>query len=144
MIIFTDGSYVPKHGGGWAALICTDIETTEISGGEIDTTNNRMEMLAVISALEFLESPQIIELYTDSRYVIDGITSWIDNWKIKNWKNIKNVDLWKRLDYVRNAHKITWIWVKGHSGNVGNEYVDKLAGASKGQLTVKIKTVKLK
>ncbi|MDX1401798.1 MAG: ribonuclease HI, partial [Kiloniellales bacterium] len=104
----------------------------ELSGGERETTNNRMELMAAISALEALKRPSKVKLTTDSTYVKDGITKWIHNWKIKNWKTankspVKNADLWQRLDIAIAPHDIEWHWVRGHSGHPENERVDELA-----------------
>ena len=101
-------------------------------GGEKETTNNRMELMAAIRGLEELSRSCSVTLYTDSKYVMQGITEWIDNWKAKGWKTsakkpVKNVDLWQRLDQARNEHQVEWIWVKGHAGHDGNERADQLA-----------------
>jgi ribonuclease HI len=104
----------------------------ELCGGEKETTNNRMELMAAIMGLETLKRPCSVRLYTDSKYVMQGITEWIHNWKAKGWKNsarkpVKNADLWKRLDQARNGHDVEWVWVKGHAGHEGNERADELA-----------------
>tara|TARA_R110002072_G_scaffold164557_1_gene317536 strand:+ start:141 stop:512 length:372 start_codon:yes stop_codon:yes gene_type:complete len=99
----------------------------ELSGGADDTTNNRMELMAAIGALESLKRPCQVELWSDSKYVIDGITSWIHGWRKRGWKKVKNRDLWERLDEARGPHDIEWRWVKGHSGDENNERVDRLA-----------------
>mgnify|MGYP002525965320 FL=1 len=132
--IYTDGACSGNPGpGGWGVLIRElDKEDTEISGGEKDTTNNRMELLAAIKALESIENNKEIIIYTDSNYVKDGITQWISNWKKNNWKTsnkkpVKNVDLWIKLDNAIQNKKISWKWVKGHDGNEGNEKADFLA-----------------
>ena len=132
--IYTDGACSGNPGpGGWGVLIRElDKEDTEISGGEKDTTNNRMELLAAIKALESIENNKEIIIYTDSNYVKDGITKWISNWKKNNWKTsnkkpVKNVDLWMKLDNAIQNKKINWKWVKGHDGNEGNEKADFLA-----------------
>ena len=132
--IFTDGACSGNPGpGGWGALLrCRGVEK-ELSGGEKETTNNRMELTAVISALAALKPPCAISLYTDSKYVMDGITRWLPNWKKNGWKTsnkkspVKNVDLWQRLDELAGGHEIRWIWVKGHAGHAENERVDELA-----------------
>ena len=132
--IFTDGacSGNPGHGGWGALLRCRGVEK-ELSGGEKETTNNRMELTAVISALAALKTSCDISLYTDSKYVMDGITRWLPNWKKNGWKTsnkkspVKNVDLWQRLDELAGGHEIRWIWVKGHAGHAENERVDELA-----------------
>jgi len=138
--IYTDGACVGNPGpGGWAAIILEEKEKKEIFGGERLTTNNRMELTAAIKALEYCAEKedkqkvlkQII-IYTDSTYVKDGITVWINNWKKNNWKtadkkNVKNVDLWKKLNELEKSNKIEWRWVKGHSNDPMNDLVDKLA-----------------
>lgn len=132
--IFTDGACSGNPGiGGWAALLrYKDIEK-ELSGGEVETTNNRMELTAVIEALKALKTVCNITLYTDSKYVMCGITEWMPNWKRNNWKtankkgNVKNVDLWLQLDELIRQHEIRWVWVKGHNGHPENERVDTLA-----------------
>ena len=131
--IFTDGACSGNPGpGGWGAILRFDGEEKELFEGEADTTNNRMEMLAAIAALEELKRPCTVRLYTDSTYLKDGITSWIHNWKRNGWKTkarkpVKNVDLWQRLDQVIQQHDISWHWVKGHAGHPGNERADELA-----------------
>ena len=132
--IFTDGACSGNPGiGGWAALLrYKDIEK-ELSGGEAETTNNRMELTAVIEALKALKTVCNITLYTDSKYVMSGITEWMPNWKRNNWKtankkgNVKNVDLWLQLDELIRQHEIRWVWVKGHNGHPENERVDTRA-----------------
>lgn len=132
--IFTDGACSGNPGvGGWGAILrCRNVEK-ELSGGERETTNNRMEMTAVISALQALKCPCNITLYTDSRYVLDGVTKWLPNWKKNNWKTankkseVKNMDLWQILDALLPQHEIRWVWVKGHNGHPENERVDELA-----------------
>ena len=121
VIIFTDGACSGNPGpGGWGALLrYGDIEK-ELSGGELETTNNRMEMMAAIKALESLKRPIQVELYTDSVYVRDGITKWIQGWKARGWKTankkpVKNVDLWQRLEHAMGSHSFDWHWVKGHA-----------------------------
>ena len=131
--IWTDGACSGNPGpGGWGALIKFPNSTKKISGSVTDTTNNRMEMLAVIKSLEFINSNFKITIYTDSTYVKDGITSWIHNWKVNNWKNsqkkdVKNKDLWQKLDTLSQNLDINWQWVKGHSGNIENTIADELA-----------------
>lgn len=132
--IFTDGACSGNPGaGGWGAILRhKDIEK-ELSGATAETTNNRMEMTAVIEALKALKKECNITLYTDSRYVMDGVTQWLPNWKRNNWKttnkksDVKNVDLWQELDSLVNQHEIRWVWVKGHNGHPENERVDQLA-----------------
>jgi len=131
--IYTDGSCLKNPGnGGWAAIICTDNEVKKISGSEKDTTNNRMELMATINALKEVNSEDLIEIYTDSKYVKNGITDWIHNWIKNNWKtsnkeDVKNKDLWVQLHDLNNSSKIKWNWVKAHAGNPLNEEVDLLA-----------------
>jgi len=131
--IYTDGSCLKNPGnGGWAAIICTKDEMKKISGSEKDTTNNRMELMATINALKEVNSEDLIEIYTDSKYVKNGITDWIHNWIKNNWKtsnkeDVKNKDLWVQLHELSNNSKIKWNWVKAHAGNPLNEEVDLLA-----------------
>ena len=132
-IVYTDGACSGNPGpGGWGATIKIGDETFEIFGGEDNTTNNRMELIAAIKALEYLNENHKITLYTDSNYVKDGITKWIFNWKKNNWKTsakkpVKNSDLWIQLDEIQNKREVRWNWVKGHAGNLGNERADELA-----------------
>ncbi len=131
--IYTDGACSGNPGpGGWGVLIQLDDKNIKLSGGDNETTNNRMELMAAIIALEEINKDYKINLYTDSNYVKDGITSWISNWKKNNWKtankkDVKNKDLWIRLDSAIKGKDISWIWVKGHAGNAGNEQADYLA-----------------
>ena len=131
--IWTDGACSGNPGpGGWGVLIKYNNATKEISGSEKNTTNNRMEMMAVIKALKYIDTKSQINLYTDSKYVKEGITNWIISWKKNNWKNsqkkdVKNKDLWVELDSLSLKHNINWNWVKGHSGNIENDIADKLA-----------------
>lgn len=131
--IFTDGACKGNPGpGGWGALMRYKGKERELYGGEPDTTNNRMELLAVISALEVLTRPASVRVTTDSRYVQNGITGWIKNWKRNGWKTaarkpVKNSDLWQRLDQLVAIHDVRWAWVKGHSGHPENELADSLA-----------------
>jgi len=133
IIIYTDGACSGNPGpGGWACLLVYNGHEKEIYGGEAETTNNRMELTAAIKALEALTRPCHIELYTDSAYVRNGITRWIESWKQQGWKNssnkpVKNRELWQKLDEAQARHHIAWHWVKGHSGHAENERVDKLA-----------------
>ena len=132
-IIYTDGACLGNPGkGGWAAIIIDPSGEREIVGCEKSTTNNRMELKAVIEALKEIEVNSQITLFSDSKYVIDGITKWIKNWKMNNWKTtskkeIKNLDLWRELYKLTSKFQITWNWVKGHSTNEYNNKVDKLA-----------------
>tara|TARA_A200000113_G_C8766967_1_gene323044 strand:+ start:226 stop:660 length:435 start_codon:yes stop_codon:yes gene_type:complete len=134
IIIYTDGACSGNPGpGGWGALLRYGEHEKELSGGEEDTTNNRMEMMAVIKALEALKGDgKSVELYTDSKYVMDGVNQWLEGWKAKGWKTaskkpVKNQDLWERIDSLIQVHNVTFFWVKGHDGNPDNERVDKLA-----------------
>ncbi len=133
VIIYTDGACRGNPGkGGWGAILRYKGKIKELHGGEHDTTNNRMELMAAISALEALKKPCVVHLHIDSKYVLDGITKWMPNWKKKGWKTaskapVKNEDLWRRLDEAIKTHDIDWRWVKGHSGNQGNERADALA-----------------
>ena len=136
MEIYTDGACSGNPGsGGWAAVLQYKDVQKEISGGALETTNNRMELTAVIEALKALKTHCNITLYTDSKYVMSGITEWLANWKKNNWKTankksaVKNVDLWQALDELCAKHEIRWVWVKGHAGNPLNERVDSLARA---------------
>lgn len=131
--IYTDGACRGNPGpGGWGALLQFNDASKEIYGGEQQTTNNRMELMAAIMALESLKRACDIKLYTDSKYVLQGITEWMVNWKARGWKTaakkpVKNEDLWRRLDAAIERHNIQWQWVKGHSGNAGNDSADRLA-----------------
>ena len=126
--IFTDGACSGNPGsGGWGAILRYGKAEKEISGGAYNTTNNRMELMAAISALESLTRPSYVVLYTDSTYVKNGISKWIHGWKKKNWKGVKNPDLWQRLDMATKPHTIDWQWIKGHAGHPENERCDKLA-----------------
>jgi len=131
--IYTDGACSGNPGpGGWGAILISGAHRKEINGGEADTTNNRMELIAAISALNALKSPSEVDLHTDSNYLRDGITSWIKNWKRNGWrtaskKPVKNADLWKMLEQARGQHEVRWHWVKGHAGHPENERADELA-----------------
>jgi ribonuclease HI len=133
--IFTDGACRGNPGpGGWAALLRTGGKEREIGGGEPETTNNRMELIAAIEALNALKRPCRVELYTDSSYVREGITKWIHGWLRNGWrtagrKPVKNAELWERLVEAASRHQVNWHWVKGHSGHSENERVDALACA---------------
>lgn len=130
VIIYTDGGCEPNPGiGGWGVVLIRNGIPTKISGGEPETTNNRMELTAACQALKVLTEPHAIDLYTDSQYLKNGITDWIEGWKRKNWRDVKNVDLWRELDVLVQQHTIVWHWVKGHAGNRYNELVDQLAMA---------------
>jgi ribonuclease HI len=131
--IYTDGACKGNPGpGGWGALLRSGTHEKEIFGGERHTTNNRMEIMAVIESLRLVKKKSNVCIYTDSTYVKDGISSWIKQWKINGWKTaakkpVKNEELWKELDSLVNQHQIEWVWVKGHSGDEGNERADALA-----------------
>jgi ribonuclease HI len=133
--IFTDGACKGNPGpGGWAALLRMGRHEKELSGGEADTTNNRMELTAAIRALEALIEPCQIVLHSDSKYVLDGITKWVAGWQKRGWKNaskqpVRNQDLWHELIAAALPHKIVWVWVKGHSDHPENDRVDALACA---------------
>jgi len=133
--IFTDGACSGNPGpGGWGAVLRYGDAEKDIYGGEKATTNNRMEMMAAIAALEALKRPSTVDLYTDSNYLRDGIMKWIHGWKRNGWKTaakqpVKNVDLWQRLETALERHDVTWHWVKGHSGHPENERADALARA---------------
>jgi ribonuclease HI len=134
--IYTDGACSGNPGpGGWAALLIFSGREKELSGGEAHTTNNRMELTAAIKGLEALTRPCAVDLYTDSQYVRDGVTSWIKGWKARGWKTaerkpVKNEDLWRALDEARNRHDVTFHWVRGHAGDALNHRVDALAVAA--------------
>lgn len=131
--IYTDGACKGNPGtGGWGAWLVAGTHEKELCGGERDTTNNRMELTAVIEALNALSRPCEVILHTDSQYVQKGITEWIHNWKMRGWKTaskspVKNADLWQALDAAQARHKIDWRWIKGHAGHDGNERADALA-----------------
>jgi len=131
--IFTDGACSGNPGpGGWGAILISGAHEREICGGEPATTNNRMELMAAIQALETLKRPCKVEVHTDSQYLRKGITEWISGWKARGWrtadkKPVKNEDLWKRLDAARARHTVDWRWVKGHNGHELNERADGLA-----------------
>ena len=130
---YTDGACRGNPGpGGWGVVLRASGAQKEMFGGEPATTNNRMEMLAAITALETLKQPCEVRLYTDSQYVLKGMTEWLGGWKARGWKTadckpVKNVDLWQRLEQAAAAHRVQWVWVRGHDGNPGNELADQLA-----------------
>ena len=143
IVIYTDGACKGNPGpGGWGALLrAADGAEKELCGGEPETTNNRMEMMAVIEALSALKRPCHVILFVDSQYVLKGITEWLHGWKAKGWRTaakqpVKNVDLWQRLDALvhQSEHRIEWQWVKGHAGDPGNERADALANRGVEQL----------
>jgi ribonuclease HI len=131
--IFTDGACRGNPGvGGWGALLRAGGRERELCGGEAHTTNNRMELTGAIRALEALKRPCRVNLHTDSKYVQQGISEWIHDWKRRGWKTadkkpVKNEDLWRRLDELASKHQVRWVWVKGHAGHDGNERADQLA-----------------
>lgn len=133
VLIFTDGACEGNPGpGGYAAIVDLDGDTREITGGERRTTNNRMELMAVIKGLASLEEPSNVRIVTDSQYVANGMKSWIHGWKRKGWKTasgapVKNRDLWEELDRLASLHRVTWEWVRGHMGDPDNERADLLA-----------------
>jgi len=134
--IYTDGACRGNPGpGGWGALLISQTTEKELSGAELMTTNNRMELMGAIMALAALTRSVHVRLHTDSKYVCTGISEWLPNWKARGWrtadkKPVKNQDLWERLDAENQRHHVKWVWVKGHSGNVGNERVDRIANAA--------------
>ena len=134
--IYTDGACRGNPGpGGWAAVLCAGGREKEISGAQLHTTNNRMELQAVIEALQALKRPLEVRLYTDSQYVRRGILEWLPQWKARGWKTadkkpVKNLDLWQQLETAAARHRIEWHWVPGHAGIVGNERCDVLANAA--------------
>ena len=131
--IYTDGACRGNPGpGGWGALLRFGDDEKELCGGEAETTNNRMEMMAVIRGAEALKKGCSVDIYTDSQYVMKGMTEWLEGWKKRGWRTaskqpVKNVDLWQRLEKALNRHEVKWFWVKGHSGVRGNERADELA-----------------
>lgn len=133
--IYTDGACDPNPGpGGWAALLLFDSQEQILTGSEVETTNNRMELTAAIQALKALRKPSQVDFYTDSQYLKRGITEWIPNWRVRNWRRkggkLANVDLWQALDEAIQTHQISWHWVKGHAGDQQNQRVDHLARKS--------------
>ncbi|OUR65595.1 ribonuclease HI [Methylophaga sp. 42_25_T18] len=141
--IYTDGACSGNPGpGGWGAILRAKETEKELSGGEKDTTNNRMEMMAVIVALEALTRPCKVTITTDSQYVLKGMTEWLAGWKKKNWKTasrkpVKNVDLWQRMDAAAQIHSLEWEWVRGHQGHPENERADQLAVTAREQIVKK-------
>jgi len=136
VIVHTDGACSGNPGpGGWGAILTWGDHEKELKGGEPHTTNNRMELMAAISALEALKRPSTVDLHTDSQYVQLGISQWIQGWKRNGWKTadkkpVKNADLWRRLDEIMSRHNVRWHWVKGHAGHAMNERADALARAA--------------
>ncbi len=141
VVIYTDGACKGNPGpGGWGALLLSGGHEKELWGGEPLTTNNRMELMAAIRALEALKRPCKVDLHTDSKYVMQGITEWISGWKARGWKTadkspVKNEDLWRRLDAARQRHEVRWKWVKGHSGHTENDRADALANRGVAELS---------
>ena len=142
IVIYTDGGCRGNPGiGGWGAWLRYKDHDKKLKGSELNTTNNKMELTASIRALEVLNSSDItVDLYTDSKYVIQGINEWIDGWKVKGWKTankkpVKNVDLWKRLDTLNQEFSVNWIWVKGHSDDPGNDMADLLANQAMDEIS---------
>jgi ribonuclease HI len=133
VVIYTDGACSGNPGpGGWGAILTSGDHQRELCGGELHTTNNRMEIMAAIRALQALKRPCQVELHTDSQYLRQGITEWLPGWKARGWKTaakapVKNEDLWRELDEARARHKVDWRWVKGHAGHPMNERADALA-----------------
>jgi ribonuclease HI len=133
VVIHTDGACSGNPGpGGWGAILAFGGRERELKGGEAHTTNNRMELMAAISALEALTRPCVVDIHTDSQYLRNGIMSWIKQWKRNDWrtadrKPVKNVDLWQRLDASMASHQVEWLWVRGHAGHPENERADRLA-----------------
>ncbi len=142
--LFTDGACRGNPGpGGWGALLRFGGTEKELFGGEAETTNNRMELMAAIRGLESLTRPCRVRLTTDSQYVMKGVTEWMDNWKRRGWKTaakkpVKNVDLWQRLDKALAPHEVEWQWVRGHTGHVENERADELANRGIDELTTSV------
>lgn len=140
VIIYTDGACKGNPGpGGWGVVLQYADTCKEMFGGEAETTNNRMELMAAIKALEALKRPCKVILHSDSKYVLQGITEWLENWKKRGWKTaakkpVKNADLWRQLDTAMQRHEVEWQWVKGHDGIAGNELADRLANNGVEQL----------
>jgi len=138
-IIYTDGGCDPNPGpGGWAALVLHDGKRQELSGADIESTNNRMELTAAIEALRSIITPASVTIYTDSQYLQKGISEWMPKWLAKNWRGtngaVANKDLWQQLLEVSRIHQVNWQWLRGHSGNVENERVDRLCRAARRKL----------
>jgi ribonuclease HI len=141
VIIYTDGGCAPTNPGpgGWAAILITGAHQKELKGGEPLTTNNRMELMAAISGLEALKRPCVVDMHTDSQYVRDGITKYINNWKRNGWRTaskepVKNQDLWQRLEAARDVHTVRWHWIKGHSGDQFNDRADELVREARDEM----------
>jgi ribonuclease HI len=146
VVVYTDGACRGNPGpGGWGVVLSYKGNMKELFGGENETTNNRMELLAVISALEALSKPCKVQINSDSKYVLQGISEWMENWKKRGWKTaskspVKNEDLWRRLDTARLMHEVEWKWVKGHSGDKGNDRADALANLGIDSLAIQEQT----
>jgi ribonuclease HI len=146
--IHTDGGAAPNPGpGGWAAILAFKDHQKELKGGEPHTTNNRMELMAAISALEALKRPCQVDLYTDSQYLRDGITKWINQWKQNGWRTaaktpVANSDLWQRLDAALKPHQVKWHWVRGHAGHAMNERADELVGEAISEVRAAVRSDK--
>ena len=141
VVVYTDGGCAPTNPGpgGWAAILIKGEHQKELKGGEPLSTNNRMELMAAISALEALKRPCIVDMHTDSQYVREGITKYINNWKRNGWRTaskqpVKNQDLWQRLEAARAAHTVRWHWIKGHSGDQFNDRADELVREARDEL----------
>lgn len=140
VVVYTDGGCAPNPGpGGWAAILRSGEHMKELKGGEATSTNNRMELMAAIAALEALKRPSVVDMHIDSQYVRDGITKYINNWKRNGWRTaskeaVKNQDLWERLDAARNVHTVRWHWVRGHAGDPHNERADALVHEARAEL----------
>jgi len=141
VVIYTDGGCAPTNPGpgGWAAILIKGEHQKELKGGEPLSTNNRMELMAAISALEALKRPCVVDMHTDSQYVREGITKYINNWKRNGWRTaskqpVKNQDLWRRLETARAAHTVRWHWIKGHSGDHFNDRADQLVREARDEL----------
>jgi ribonuclease HI len=149
VVIYTDGACSGNPGpGGWGAVLRWKDVAKELHGGEPLTTNNRMELTAAIQALDALRRPTQVELYTDSTYVLNGITKWIDGWQRNGWrtsakKPVKNADLWRALAEALSRHEVTWRWVKGHAGDEGNERADALARLGIEETATTVRSAKL-
>jgi ribonuclease HI len=147
VVIYTDGACSGNPGpGGWGAVLCYGGHEKELHGGSAElTTNNRMELMAAIQALESLTRPSVVRLHTDSSYLRNGVTKWLQGWKSNGWKTaakqpVKNEDLWRRLDAAASRHQVHWLWVKGHAGNPGNERADTLANRGMDEARARTRT----
>jgi len=149
VVIYTDGACSGNPGrGGWGAVLRWNGTEKELHGSDPQTTNNRMELMAAIQALDALQRPAKVNLHTDSKYVLDGITKWINGWQRNGWltsakKPVKNADLWRRLAEALSRHEVTWRWVKGHAGDEGNERADALARLGIEETATTVRSAKL-